>query len=191
MKDYDMKIYYNKNEIQSVNPEFKNVFESMKFHRSNGNLAKAKQFGFDLAHNIIDSCDAESQKSMKEFFVKKYQTQAVMQQVQVLLVFAVEAILHMQIKSTEIVTTILNSMYDEINMASPNFYKNIADGAAFSFYYVAISKKGDIGNNIGETFAMLCGVKNAENLIPSLKQIWDNQAQSLHDEIINCNFELN
>lgn len=191
MKDDDMKIYYNKNEIHSVSPEFKSVFESMNFHRLNGNLAKAKQLGNDLAQNIINSCDASSQKSIKEHFIKKYQTQAVMQQVQVLLVFAMEAVLHHEIKSTEIVTTILNSMYDEIKTNSPNFYKNISDGAAFTFYYVALGKKGDIGQHIGETFAMLCGIKNAEDLIPSLQEIWVKQSQNVLDEVTRYNFKFN
>ncbi len=190
MTDSDIKIYYSKNDTRGISKEFQNVFESMNFHRLNGNLAKAKEFGVDLAQAIINSCDAKSQKSVKELFVKKFQTQAIMLQVQVLLVFAVEAALHHEIKSTEIVTTILNSMYDEIKKVYPNFYKNISDGAAFTFYYVAIGQKGDIGFNVGEAFAMLCGVKNAEDLVPSAKEIWLNQAAYVHEEIKKCGFQL-
>ena len=50
----------------------------------------------------------------------------------------------------------LKSFLDTIKHADNELYKTSSDTGAFSFYYLAFRRGGDIDRRIGQTFAMLC-----------------------------------
>lgn len=48
------------------------------------------------------------------------------------------------------------SFIDTIKQTDPELYNTAADTGAFSFYYLAFRRGGEIDRRIGQTFAMLC-----------------------------------
>lgn len=45
---------------------------------------------------------------------------------------------------------------DTVKKAAPDIYKTSGDTGAFSFYYLAYRRGGEVDRRIGQTFAMLC-----------------------------------
>ena len=78
-------------------------------------------------------------------------------------------------------------MHDSLRKESPAFYKNISDGAAFTFYYLALKKGGSLESDIGEAFAMLCSVrKDNESFVEAGRIIWKESAAVIENEIKNA-----
>lgn len=48
------------------------------------------------------------------------------------------------------------SFLDTIKKEDENLYRNSGDTGAFSFYYLAFRRGGEVDRRIGQTFAMLC-----------------------------------
>ena len=48
------------------------------------------------------------------------------------------------------------SFIDRIKTVNGEIYKTSSDTGAFSFYYLAFRRGGDIERRVGQTFAMLC-----------------------------------
>ncbi len=48
------------------------------------------------------------------------------------------------------------SFIDNIRMADAELYRTSGDTGAFSFYYLAFRRGGEVDRRIGQTFAMLC-----------------------------------
>ena len=92
---------------------------------------------------------------LKEHLAQRYFAPDILYQIKVLLVFACETLLQIEIPVSVVSATAIASMYDKIKSTSPGFYDNISNGAAFTFYYLAIQKGGDISENIGEAFARI------------------------------------
>ena len=89
----------------------------------------------------------------------------------------------MELPTQLLSTTAIASMYDAMEKDMPGFYSNIANGAAFTFYYLAIQKGADIPENIGEAFAMLCSVKNKDSFVLAGKTIWNIAVDVIEKEI--------
>ena len=109
--------------------------------------------------------------------------QDILYQIRVLLVFACETLLQIELPTELLSTTAIASMYHAMEEDMPGFYSNISNGAAFTFYYLAIQKGGDISENIGEAFAMLCAVKNKESYVLAGKTIWNIAVDIIEKEI--------
>ena len=80
-------------------------------------------------------------------------------------------------------------MYAKMENISPGFYKNISNGTEFSFYYLAVEKKGELCENIGEAFAMLCSVKNKDSYIEAGKTVWKIAIDLIEKEIEKVEFK--
>ena len=80
-------------------------------------------------------------------------------------------------------------MYEKLEKQSPGFYKNISNGAAFTFYYLALQKGGDLAENMGEAFAKLCDVKNKESFVNAGKTVWNIAVDLIEKEIEKVEFE--
>ena len=53
-------------------------------------------------------------------------------------------------------TNATEAMYDTIKAKAPDYYNDISNGAAISFYYLAVKKNRNVAEAVGESFAMLC-----------------------------------
>lgn len=85
-------------------------------------------------------------------------------QIRILLIFIAESCLHLYTPTPLLATTAVNALYDKLIEDDPGFYDTISNGAAFSFYYLALRHSGKADENIGATFAMLCGAEENQAL---------------------------
>ena len=189
MTDGDMKIFGKSADINSA-VELTEDFETMNRHRANGNIEKAKRLGRRLA--TIDPMDGNDGLivNLRDVLPQKFLSQDIIYQIKVLLVFAAESVAELEIKYPQLAATAINELYDSLSVDSPGFFRNIADGAAFTFYYLAMKKGGDVAKNIGETFAMLCSVqKNRDGFISAGETVWKLAVETVKSEIAAARFE--
>ncbi|MDD6021450.1 MAG: hypothetical protein ACI4GA_01390 [Acutalibacteraceae bacterium] len=175
----DIKIYNGDEHDDSS--DMSAVIEVMKEHRANGNIDKAKALGKELSSIDIN---------IKKLLSPKFMKSDIIYQIKVLVVFAAELNLQMLISAPMLSTTAINSMYDAIQKKSEGFYSNISDGVAFSFYYACVRKGGDIAENIGQTFAMLCSAQDNESFIEAGKTVYEEALRIVTDKINAANFSL-
>lgn len=190
MSDNDMKIYGGETQLKQSCANVAATYEAMNLHRSNGNLAKAKQLGEKLATTTPDENGEGMKIHLKDSLATKYLSQDIMFQFRVMFVFAAETLLQTEIESPFLATTAINAMHDKIRADYPGFFRNISDGAAFTFYCLALKKDGDIPENIGEAFAMLCSVKkNRDGFIETGKTVWNIAVEAISKEIESVEFK--
>ena len=188
MSENDVKIYISDKEL-AKSCEIAAAVNEVRLHRSNGNLEKARRLGEALA-TITPTQDGENiTVNLREHLPPKFFAQDILYQIKVLLVFASEALIQLEIPVSILSTAAIAAMYEEIERNHPGFYKNISGGAAFSFYYLALQKGGDLAENIGEAFAMLCSVKNKDSFVAAGKTIWHIAVDLIENEIEKVGFE--
>lgn len=187
MADNDIKIYTKGADISSAN--LSTVFEAINLHRANGNLEKAKLLGQRLSTITPESEKNGLSIDFKNILPQRYLSQDIMYQIKVLLIFAAESLLQVEIPVPQLATTAINALYDSLRETSPGFFKNISDGAAFTFYYLAMKKGGNITENIGKAFSMLCSVsKNNDGCIAAGETVWNIAVDLVEKEIKNAGF---
>lgn len=163
------------------NSDMSAVIEVMKEHRANGNIDKAKALGKQLSEIDVD---------VKELLSPKFMKSDIIYQIKVMLVFASEFNLQMLISAPMLSTTAINSMYDAIQKKSAGFYENISDGVAFSFYYACVRNGGDIAENIGKTFAMLCSAQDNDSFINAGAKVYNEALRMITAKIDDADFSL-
>ncbi len=163
------------------NSDMSAVIEVMKEHRANGNIDKAKKLGKSLS---------EIDLNLKDLLAPKFMKSDIIYQVKVMLVFAAELNLQMLISAPMLSTTAINSMYDAIQKKSEGFYSNISDGVAFSFYYAGVRNGGDIAEDIGKTFAMLCSAQDNESFIEAGAKVYKAALAVITEKINEADFSL-
>lgn len=183
MSENDVRIYVSKKEMNKMAGEFAGTFDSVMRHRANGNIDKAHKLGATLATIAPTDGGDGIFVNLKDHLSQKFFVPDILYQIRVLLVFACETILQMELPSELLSTTAIASMYTALEKDMPGFYSNIANGAAFTFYYLAIQKGGDISENIGEAFAMLCAVKNKDSFVLAGKTVWNIAVDIIGKEI--------
>ena len=183
MSENDVKIYVSKKEMNKNASEFAGNFDAVMRNRANGNIDKARRLGESLATMTPTSDGDGIFVNLKDHLSPKFFVQDILYQIRVLLVFACETILQIELPSELLSTTAISSMYHAIEEDTPGFYSNIANGAAYTFYYLAVQKGGDISENIGEAFAMLCSVKNKESFVLAGKTVWNIAVDIIEKEI--------
>ncbi len=183
MSENDVRIYVSKKEMNKNASEFSGNFDAVMRQRANGNIDKARKLGAVLA-TIAPTGDGHGIfVNLKDHLSPKFFVQDILYQIRVLLVFACETLLQIELPTELLSTTAIASMYDAMEKDAPGFYSNIANGAAFTFYYLAIQKGGDISANIGEAFAMLCSVKNKDSFVLAGKTVWNIAVDVIEKEI--------
>lgn len=151
--DNDVKIYGKPDESADAG-DFVELASFLNRQRSNGNIAKAKILGEQLA--VIEPLSLPD-INIEEFSGETGIQTDIIQQIRVLFVFIVQTALHKILISQLLSSSAVNAMYDKIIESSPAFYDGICDGAAFTFYSLSLRREKDIAKSIGGNFAMLCG----------------------------------
>lgn len=188
MSENDVKIYIGKKEMNKSSGELSNAFDAVITNRSNGNIDKAKQLGAALAL-LAPTGDSPMSLKLEEHIPQKFLAPDILYQIRVLLIFAAETLLQIEVPVALLSTTAITTMYGEIEKTSPAFYDNIANGAAFTFYYLALQKGANAADSVADTFAMLCGVKNKEGFVLIGKQIWNIAVAMIEKEIDKADFK--
>ncbi len=190
MSENDVKIYQSKSELNKSGNDLSSAFDAVIVHRTNGNIDKARALGESLA-TITPSGNGEGIiVDLKDHLAPRYFAPDILYQIKVLLVFACETLLQIEIPVSVVSTTAITAMYNKIKEDSPGFYSNISNGAAFTFYYLAIQKGGDLSQNIGDAFAMLCSVKNKEGFVNVGKTVWNLAVDVIEKEIDKAEFKV-
>lgn len=190
MSENDVKIYKSKSELNKNGSDLSSAFDAVIVHRTNGNLDKARALGETLATITPTGSGDGIIVDLKDHLAQKYFAPDILYQIKVLLVFACETLLQIEVPVSVVSTTAITAMYDRIKTLSPGFYDNISNGAAFTFYYLAIQKGGELSQNIGEAFAMLCGVKNKEGFVNAGKTVWNIAVDIVEKEIEKAGFQV-
>lgn len=179
MNEEDVKIYSSEDNAQSA--DMTKVLESLREHRNNGNLRRAEELGERLGMIDIDFEELAAPKFIKPDLI--YQMKA-------LFVFSAEANLQIFVYDPLLYTTAINSMYEAIQKREEGFYKNISDGVAYSFYYSEMKRGGNVPENIGKAFAMLCSAQNNDSFIRTGTQLYEHFAGLVEKEVEKAEFRL-
>lgn len=175
--DSDIKIYVRKG--MSETNEFASLTDNILRHVSNGNRDKATQLGTKMAKikaedNITD--------------LSRYNlTAAMLYQTRVLMTFTAEYCVQKNISVSILSDAVSTAMYDYLKANERGYYDNISDGGAFTFYLLALKKSGNTAQNIGEQFAMLCGI-NKPDIIELGKSVFIDSEKFFTELINNAGF---
>ncbi len=179
--DSDMKIF-NDGENSENTPNEVNIIAEMTKHRSNGNILKAKQLGKHLAEIFVDEPSLLSQLEGEVGEIKRDEDD--MYHIKVLLVFTAEYCINRFLPATLLSNTAVNALYDTVIKKAAEFYDRLDDAAEYSFYYLAVRKAVEIPENIGVSFAMLCGEGKNEyytNLGKRLFEVAEHEIEKIVD----------
>lgn len=188
MSENDVKIYVSQKELAKSN-EMAAALNSVMLHRKNGNIEKARRLGEGLATITPTDDGSDIHIDLKEHLAPKFFAPDILYQIKVLLVFACESLLQLEVPTDILSTAAISAMYAKMENISPGFYKNISNGTEFSFYYLAVEKEGELCENIGEAFAMLCSVKNKDSYIEAGKTVWKIAIDLIEKEIEKVEFK--
>ena len=110
-------------------------------------MAHAKRLGQLIAEKYIDevSGSAYSEESFE-----------VLSQIKLLLSFTATVGFERFCKNDTLSGLAQKSFIDTLSKKDEALYKASSDMGAFSFYYLAFRRSGDIERRMGQTFAMLC-----------------------------------
>lgn len=175
--DRDIKIYVKNG--MSETTEFESISDNILRHVSNGNKDKAILLGTEMAKikaedGVID--------------LSRYKLSAAqLYQVRVLLTFVAEYSVQKNISTAFLRDTSSAAMYDYLKANEKGYYDNISDGGAFTFYLLALKKFGDTATNIGEQFAMLCGINKPE-MVKLGAEIFETSGRHFSKMIDDINF---
>ncbi len=179
--DDDIKIYSKK--ASSDISEFDSLIKNIDFNRSNGNKEKAEKLGAFFAG--LRPTDKELRIDIPESGLSS----PVLYQARVLITFLCGRVTRNKINDQFLSDTVRNSMYDFLKKNEEGYYRNIADGAAFSFYRVSLKKDGDAAEIVGTEFAKLCGSAKSRKLIELGKMIYSNTVSYAETLIDKCDFQ--
>ncbi len=179
--DGDIKIYQKKSDVESN--EFDGLQKDIDFHKSNGNTKKASELGVKLAG--LKPTDA----GLGILCAENDLPSAILYQARVLITFLCGRVSRENIASPILSDLVRHSMYDQLKVAENGYYSNIADGAAFTFYRLALKKDGDKAQEIGKEFAKMCSAKNDKVLMELGKKIYENSVSYIKNLISETDFQ--
>ncbi|MBQ2964769.1 MAG: hypothetical protein IJE14_08910 [Clostridia bacterium] len=150
--DSDIKIFKGKGEDSDSSDLFA-LAEEMRRNIVNGNSAKAKELGTRLASLSPDSDDLGEE--LIKYVRNTAADEEVKDQIVTLMLFCAEYTLLNEL-CPMLAASATETMYNVIKANFPSFYNSISNGAAVSFYHLAVKKNREVAKAVGESFAMLC-----------------------------------
>ena len=167
LDDSDVKIFTAKSDDSDGGDLFA-VAEEIKKNILNGNSAKAKALGKELASLSPESEDLINE--LTETLDAEWIKPEIKNQCRLLMVFSAEYTLLSEL-APMLATAANETLYDGLKKDAPEFYDSISNGAAMSFYYMA-AKQRDTIKAVGENFAMLCNAKANERVAELGSQVF-------------------
>ena len=117
---------------------------------ANGNIAKARALGERVADKFCEAGDDIVPES------ETAKNADMLMQRQQLLAFAVRIGLERFCPNATVADSATGSFEKSLQKNAPAVYASITDTGAFSFYFLAYRRGGDVERRMGQTFAMLC-----------------------------------
>lgn len=144
--DEDIKIVGDK---PSATVRLNKLKESLPEEYSVNESVNAKKLGSVIAHKYIDEIMATEQNGTADSF-------ELLSQIKLLLSFTATVGFEKFCKNDTLSGLAQKSFLDTLSKENETLYKSSSDMGAFSFYYLAFRRGGDIERRMGQTFAMLC-----------------------------------
>lgn len=144
--DEDIKIAGNKPSEEIKQRRMQNSAEEIITEKE---MLSAKKLGVIIAERYCADND--------EFSIAndEFDSQMALQR-RLLLSFTASVSFERYCKSEVVAGVAQKSFIDEIKRVSGLLYDSSSDTGAFSFYYLAVRRGGEIERRVGQTFAMLC-----------------------------------
>lgn len=180
--DKDIKVFHPSGR-KSDTADVLRAAQELNAQRANGNLARARQLGVEISRFSVSEVLAPD--GTKVITNSDTVPSNVLYQARVLMLFAAQLTLH-ALLSQSLSSEAVNSMYDNL---SEGFYDNIMEGTSFSFYYLAVRKSFNIEENIGKSFAMLCGDEDSEEFAEMGKKIYVFSEKAVESLVEKAGFE--
>lgn len=155
--DSDMKIAQSPDHSGDQFDTLSFLEESRKQH-FNGNIQKARTLGSNIVSAFSYKAAPEEQLQLAAQCGVNPDENCVLQMKQ-LTVFAAEHCIETYIPAA-LSSVAIGAMYDVLENVSPDLYKAMSTSMAFSYYHLCLTQGGDLAENIGNRFAVLCGKKN-------------------------------
>lgn len=124
--------------------------EEFNREKQKGNIEKARRLGVLVAEHL----SAQGRSILFDIIgedKRDYITQC-----HQLVTFAVSVSFGRFCSSSVVSKTAYNSFSDTLKRIAPEMYASSKDMGAWSFYFLAYRRAGDVERRIGQTFAMLC-----------------------------------
>ncbi len=124
--------------------------------KQNGNLSRARRLGAIMADEV-SAADGNVNPRLETEKNHVLPTQR-----RILSAFAVEVGLDAYLPNQLVAQTAQNIFYNTLHITAPDFYDDLQESGALSFYYLCFRQGRQVERRIGETFASLCGMKGSE-----------------------------
>ena len=167
--DSDMKIVQSPDNNGDSLDTLSLLEESRRQH-FNGNMQKAKTLGGNIVSAFSYKAAPDEQVQLAEECGVVLDKNSILQMKQ-LTVFAAECCIQNCIPAS-LSSVAIGAMYDVLAEVSPDLYKAMSASMAFSYYHLCLNEGGDLAENIGKRFAVLCGKKNDAAVAEFGKQLF-------------------
>ncbi len=182
-EDNDIKIFSSKKSDASDN-DILSMVENLNEQRQNGNTQKAESLGYALA-TVAFSDETKAEIADPRFFAPETYAQ-----LGVLFLFSAEAALNYFLPSAQLSTIAITALHKQLGEMESEFYKNVMESSAYSFYYLCVRKGGeDVATDIGKTFAMLCKQEGNEDYINQGRNLYNMVLHEVEKEVTSLAFK--
>lgn len=151
--DSDMKIAGNDFKPLKSQDDSELTTLLLEKEKNNGNLNRARRLGAIMAEEV-SAIEGEHPA----------EDPVILTQRRILLAFTVEVALDKFLPNTLLSQTSLSVFNESLRQTAPSFYEDLQESGAFSFYYLCVREGREVEENVGKTFALLCGRRDDEKL---------------------------
>lgn len=155
--DSDMKIADVPGHMDETFDTLSFLEESRKQH-FNGNIQKARTLGSVIVSAFSYKAAPDEQVQLAEECGVAL-NEKIVSQIKLLTVFAAEYSIEAGLPAS-LSSVAISSMYDVLSDVSPDLYKAMSASMAFSYYHLCLNEGGELSENIGKRFAVLCDQKD-------------------------------
>lgn len=148
-EDQDMKIVGSFPESRKEN-DSDGVVEEFTREKQSGVLDRAKELGCRMVEEY------EKARGEFSFGADESEDADLSLQRQILLAFVVTVGVERFCASSLASQTARQSFFNSLKKYAPDLYRELNETSAFSFYYLAYRRGGEVERRVGQTFAMLC-----------------------------------
>jgi hypothetical protein len=182
--DRDVKIFGEDNEDESVSEDSEYV-KLINEKKGSRNIRRAMQLGASLVMEIGRRVpDLNS-----GVFALPDEQDSMLLHRSMLMVFSMIIGMEQYIPGKALVGTALNVFYDTLKKENPKLYDDMSATGSFTFYYLAYRRNGDPKQRVAQSFAMLCGDENNEDLIQVGEAIYHRYRHVVREFVNEIGFE--
>ena len=151
--DEDIKIFNRSKPLASSDSG--PMADDLKRQVVSGNMQRARDLGKDIALSFRRAAAKDELLGIAES-VGVEQDRAIKDQAILLSVFTAEYCIKRHVANQSLVAAAVAELYDNLLEDTPLLYQDLLRSPAFTFYYMNTDDEAD-PDQIGKTFAMLCG----------------------------------